>query len=92
VRFYDWGDAVVAHPFTSLIVALDTVPEGDVAALRTAYLAEFGDPAELAPVSELACRVGQVARALVWQRALGDAAHDHPQANARVRNLLRLLP
>ena len=41
--------------------------------LRDAYLApfeEFGTHAELVETLELACRVGRIARALVWQRAI----------------------
>ena len=37
---------------------------------RDAYLEVFGDPAHLLGELELACWIGKVARALVWDRAL----------------------
>jgi hypothetical protein len=70
-RFYDWGDAVVAHPFATML-ALEWV-DGDTGRLRNAYLEpfeEFGTHAELVETLELACRIGRIARALVWQRAI----------------------
>ena len=80
-KFFDWGDSVVAHPFASLLPVLHTLreqfqlPESDarLRRARDAYLEVFADlapPAELIRVSELACRVAKIARALVWQRAL----------------------
>ena len=75
VRFYDWGDAVVAHPFATML-ALGWFPmaEADVLRLRDAYLEPFGDlapHAQLVEELELACRVGKIARALTWHRAVG---------------------
>ncbi|HEX8122920.1 MAG TPA: phosphotransferase [Solirubrobacteraceae bacterium] len=77
-RFYDWGDAVLAHPFATMR-ALGWIPlePGDIVRLRDAYLAGFADlapHAELVEELELACRVGNVARALTWQRSVADAA------------------
>jgi hypothetical protein len=86
-RFYDWGDAVVAHPFASMLVALGylharhgmTAEDPVVVRVRDAYLEPFTDlapRAELVAEVELACRVGKAARALTWDRALraqGDA-------------------
>lgn len=76
-RFYDWGDSVVAHPFASMLVPLGIVQRGEgdaaVARVRDAYLEPFGDlaaHAELVEALELACRVGKIARALKWDRAL----------------------
>lgn len=85
-RFYDWGDSVVAHPFTSALVPItfvrDHVLGGDLSdddprltKLRDAYLAPYAalhdqSTAELVPTLTLACRLAKVARALVWQRAL----------------------
>jgi hypothetical protein len=97
VRFYDWGDAVVSHPFASMLMGLGFVrlyvePGGDVAAdprvrrLRDAYLSAFadlGDHDQLVATLELACRVGKVARAVVWDRAvraMGDGAGDMRRA------------
>ncbi len=73
-RFYDWGDAVVAHPFASML-ALEWVDtdEAGRARLRDAYLepfADFAPHAELVETLTLARRVARIARALVWQRAI----------------------
>jgi hypothetical protein len=78
VRFYDWGDSVLAHPFSSMLVALSSlaqhlgVADDDqlVRRPRDAYLEVFGKPAELLAELELACWIGKVARALVWERSL----------------------
>ena len=82
-RFYDWGDAVVAHPFASMGLGLGFVrnqaESGDIERLRDGYLEVFGDlgsHAELVEALELACRVGKVARALTWQRAIGALGWD----------------
>jgi hypothetical protein len=80
-RFFDWGDASVAHPFVSLLVplrvaasALDLSP-GDAALrlLRDAYLdawSGYGSPAELREQCDLALRVGAMPRAMTWRRML----------------------
>lgn len=100
VRFYDWGDASVAHPFGSALVALGVaatdldVPREDpsLLRLRDAYLEPFGD---LAPYStlvrtlELACRIGKIARTHTWARALRLGGDDRFAA-APVRTLLAL--
>lgn len=83
-RFYDWGDSVVAHPFASMIVVLKDMTAllgydpGDpiMLRLRDAYLEAFSDLAphkELVAELELACRVGMIARTLVWDQALSTA-------------------
>jgi hypothetical protein len=80
-RFYDWGDAVVAHPFASMLVALGylhgrhglAAHDPVVVRARDAYLEPFTDlapRAELVADVELACRVGKAARTLTWDRAL----------------------
>jgi Phosphotransferase enzyme family len=105
VRFYDWGDTVVAHPFASMLVPLNWAQrrlELDLDApelhrIRDAYLDVFSDlapHAELVETLELACRVGKVARALTWARAL--AASDPGEiddsfASAPLECLLSLL-
>jgi hypothetical protein len=74
IRFYDWGDAVVAHPFASLLVGLGVLPDELVATARDAYLEVFSDlapHAELVHTLELACQIAKVARALTWHRADG---------------------
>jgi Ser/Thr protein kinase RdoA (MazF antagonist) len=76
-RFFDWGDSVVAHPFTSLLIPLRYlrhelgVSDNDPALhrVRDAYLEVFSDlapHAELVTTLETSCQVGKVARALVW--------------------------
>jgi hypothetical protein len=85
VRFYDWGDGVVAQPFASML-ALGWVPmsDGDRLRLRDAYLEPFGEMAphaELVQTLELACRVGKVARALTWQRSV--SAYDPQEVDER---------
>jgi Phosphotransferase enzyme family len=84
VRFYDWGDAVIAHPFACMLVPLGWAQTRlatdlyapDVLRIRDAYLEPFGDLAphsELVEALELACRVGKVARALTWARAVAQS-------------------
>lgn len=86
MRYYDWGDSVVAHPFAAMLVPLGFVRRGLDASVddprflraRDAYLGVFTDIApreELADTLELACQVAKVARALTWDRAL-KAARD----------------
>lgn len=94
-RFYDWGDAVVAHPFFSMFVPLNYVDaEGGGAAalrLRDAYLGEFADlapPGALREELDLACRLAKVARTLTWHRALQLAGEDHKFASAPLETLL----
>jgi hypothetical protein len=87
-KFYDWGDSVVAHPFSSMLVALEFVrsrvlavdaDDPQIVRLRDAYLEVFSDlapQAELVETLELACRVGKIARTLVWDRAVRALAPD----------------
>lgn len=86
-RFFDWGDSVVAHPFASLLVMVRTLqntleaPADDARVLRVrdAYLEPFetlGSRRELIETADLACWVARAARALTWQRAIGDPAPD----------------
>jgi aminoglycoside phosphotransferase (APT) family kinase protein len=90
-RFYDWGDAVVAQPFASLLVGLGALartlgvrPDDPVIlAARDAYLDRFADLAhhdELVATAVTACRAAVVARALTWHRAVHAAGADHPFA------------
>jgi len=94
-RFYDWGDAVVAHPFASMLVTLGILrvvhdlDDATLHRLRDAYLEPFTDlapRAELVAEVELACRVAKPARALVWERAL--AAGDGEYRRAPLETLL----
>jgi Phosphotransferase enzyme family len=81
VKFYDWGDSVVAHPFAAMLVPLGFVQRELGATLddprfvraRDAYLELFtaAAPAEdLATTLATACRVAKIARVLTWDRAL----------------------
>ena len=87
--FFDWGDASIGHPFTSLLVILRAaaarhgLAAGSAALgrLRDAYLEPWtaGRPApELRRDARLAIRLGAISRALSWQRAF-------PQAGPWVR-------
>lgn len=80
-RFFDWGDAVVSHPFVSLLVALRVarqamaVSNGDAVLLRLrdAYLDVWRDHDSLPALREqveLALTVGPLVRALTWRRIL----------------------
>jgi Phosphotransferase enzyme family len=93
-RYYDWGDAVIAHPFAVALVPLGLIAhrygEAAVARARDAYLAGFGEPGELVEALELACRVAKIARALTWVRAL-EGAVDPEWADAPRKTLRRLL-
>jgi Ser/Thr protein kinase RdoA (MazF antagonist) len=105
-RFFDWGDAVVAHPFASALVlrsvarwTLDAHAESPLERrLVDAYLEPFTALAprhELNEVLEVACEVGKVARSLVWARAvagLPPGAEDPDGfATAPLRWMLELL-
>lgn len=81
VVVFDFGDSVVGHPFTSLLVALrsaahhlDLAPESPgLTRLRDAYLEPWTAEhtrADLDRAVELAVRVGTVSRADAWHRAL----------------------
>jgi hypothetical protein len=96
-RYYDWGDAVLAHPFAAMLVPLGYLQHvhghAVLAQARDAYLAGFGDPAELGDTLELACRVAKIARALTWVRAIeaGGGDVDPDWANAPAETLEGLL-
>jgi hypothetical protein len=82
-RICDWGDSVVAHPFSSMLVTLSVVRERVLGCcelddprllrVRDAYLEPFAGlapHAELVQTLELACRLSKVTRALTWQWVL----------------------
>lgn len=84
LRVFDWGDAVVGHPFGTLLVALRVVchltglaygaPE--LLRLRDSYLEPWTgehDRADLVEAARLATRVDGVARADCYRRALLEA-------------------
>jgi hypothetical protein len=77
IRYYDWGDSVIAHPFAAALVPFGMVRralgDGALERARDAYLDVFSDRgprAELGELLELACHVAKIARALTWHRAL----------------------
>jgi len=92
-RFFDWGDASVAHPFLSLLVplraaarALD-VPPGDAVLLRLrdAYLdvwTGYGTATQLREQVDVALRVAPLPRAMTWRRILAGV---HPAERAEWR-------
>ena len=86
LRPFDWGDACVAHPWTSLLVALDVE---DPAPARAAYLARWPVPGGAAVrerAAELGVRLGHITRAHSWERALAgwpDPPPRHRDAPAR---------
>ncbi|MFI6643710.1 aminoglycoside phosphotransferase family protein [Streptomyces sp. NPDC050504] len=79
--FFDWGDAAVAHPFTTMLVTARTarVRFGTEALprLRDAYLepwtADGRSPRELRRAVSLACRLGALNRARSWGRLFPEA-------------------
>src|SRR4029453_14901658 len=103
---YDWGDSVVAHPVTVLLVPLrvaaDLLGTGPddrrVAVVRDVSLGVLAGDApgeDLVATFDLAARVATVARTLVWDRALR-AAHEqgedaHEWADAPAETLAMLL-
>ena len=84
--FFDWGDAVVGHPFGTLLATLRSVAShhglacDDPALVRLAdaYTESWTDVADRATLRrqlDLAVRVGPLTRALAWLRAV-DGADD----------------
>jgi hypothetical protein len=79
-RIFDWGDAVVAHPFGTLLATLRsiasrdaTLGRADLLRLRDAYLEPWtaNHPrTSLNETVQTALRVGAVGRAFAWERAL----------------------
>ncbi|TNH21865.1 aminoglycoside phosphotransferase family protein [Micromonospora orduensis] len=83
-RFFDWGDASVAHPFGTLLVTLRSIRYADelsaddarLARLRDAYLEAWTDRYDrrtLVEAADLAIALGAVSRSLSWRRALDTA-------------------
>lgn len=81
VRFFDWGDSVVGHPFATLTTTLGSIaPKVGLAAdgpelgrLRDAYTEAWTDVAarsDLAAAADLAVDLGYVNKAAAWERAL----------------------
>ena len=97
-RFFDWGDADLAFPFTSLLVTMRSArtrwPDADLARLRDAYLEAWTDThsrTELELLTLLATRVGKVGRAHSWVRALSGVPDPGEHAEAAPAWLEELL-
>ena len=86
-RFFDWGDAVVAHPFSTLTVTFNSIAhhtdrrldDPAFARLRDAYLEAWTDVAsrdELVAAATLARDLGCIGRSLAWERALSGLEPD----------------
>ena len=82
IRFFDWGDSVVAHPFGSMVTTLNSVayriatdPDGPaLRRLRDAYLEAWTDVlprSALDEALERALDLGRIGKAAAWARALG---------------------
>ena len=80
LRFFDFGDALWAHPFGSMLIVLNVVTdpggldldEAAVTGLLDAYLGRWTDLAPLAELHELldaALVLGRVHRYLSWDRS-----------------------
>jgi hypothetical protein len=92
-RWLDWGDASIAHPFASLLTALDHAagrPGGasHVAALRSAYLGVWAELTgvgvdDLHREAELAVMLAPVGRILSWLRAGPEALELYPGSITR---------
>ena len=85
IRFFDWGDSMVAHPFGSLVTTLNSVAHRlDMTAddprlrpLRDAYLEAWTDVlprSGLDQVLETVLDVGRIGKAAAWVRALDGLA------------------
>ena len=80
-RFFDWGDAVVAHPFGTLLITVRVLCEltgagyddEPVRRVRDAYLEPFTSHADrdtLLALLHTACEVTKVTRSLTWAREI----------------------
>ena len=83
LRVFDWGDAVVGHPFGVLLISLRVVADllgvsenaPELLRLRDVYLEAWTDEwdaADLREAARLAVRVGGVSRADCYRRAVLD--------------------
>jgi Phosphotransferase enzyme family len=97
LRVLDWGDASIAHPFTSLLVTfrfLDEInhlmpSDGWFARLRDAYLEPWGR--DMLATFELAMRVGAFAHAIAWGRQRDALTEpERPEFDRAFTTILRL--
>jgi hypothetical protein len=99
MRFIDFGDASVAHPFTTLFVpfgmaAQDGIAGAELDRLRNGYLEVFSDLApmtELRPALDVGLRVARLLRVTSWDRALRAAPGDPDWGHRLLQSLRRLL-
>lgn len=81
IRFFDWGDATLAHPFGTLTTTLRSVgyrtgldPYGaELARVRDAYTEAWTDVlprSGLAEVASLAMDLAQIGKSSAWSRAM----------------------
>jgi hypothetical protein len=101
--FFDWGDASLAHPFTSLLVAARVIGEqiGPTEAptalsrVRDAYLEPWTEGGnsltDLRHLASLACRVAVISRADTWGRVFPDVHLTTADHDAHVARWLREL-
>ncbi|MBQ1009829.1 aminoglycoside phosphotransferase family protein [Micromonospora sp. M51] len=101
-RYFDWGDASVAHPFGTLLVTLRAVADArklatddaQLVRLRDAYLEAWTDRYDrrtLVEAADLAIALGPVSRSLSWRRALDTAAEPRAEYAAAVPGWLEEL-
>jgi len=87
LRFFDFGDSVLAHPFTSMALPIDTACEDwnvdrnsrDIDYIVDAYLEPWTDDGERGDLRELldiAVAFGDVHRLATWHRVLPYAGDD----------------
>ena len=81
VRFYDWGDATVGHPFGTLATTLKSIAyrtgleqDGpDLARVRDAYTEAWTDVlprSALVEVADLAMDLAHISKSAAWDRAM----------------------
>jgi hypothetical protein len=98
---FDWGDSCISHPFHSLVVALraaawrfELAPaDARLERMRDAYLepfAPYGSRAELLEAFTAAYRLGTIARALSWYRAVQAFPEIEPEQSDSVPYGLKL--
>ncbi|RIV34407.1 phosphotransferase [Micromonospora radicis] len=101
-RFFDWGDASVAHPFGTMLVTLRSIAHATgrsgsdpaLLRLRDAYLEPWTDRSDrdtLRQVAQVAAEVTVVSRSLSWRRALATADPSRAEYAAAVPGWLEEL-
>jgi hypothetical protein len=99
-RFFDLGDASIAHPFTTLLVPLQVArrlgaDERELGRLRDGYLEVFTDRGTLRQLRrglDLALETAVLPRAASWDRALLAAPAGHPWGEPVLEYVRDLLP